>query len=99
MPKRLENGSYHQDLIRGVVHASHPAADLPPGEDFAHTHHESVNEHGFPVFGHEDIAALAYQLWQDRGCPIGSPEVDWFHAAQQLRDRKELHDRNEAPRK
>ena len=23
---------------------------------------------------------LAYELWQARGCPDGSPEVDWFMA-------------------
>jgi hypothetical protein len=26
-------------------------------------------------------------LWQARGCPKGSPEEDWFHAVQNLRDR------------
>jgi hypothetical protein len=30
------------------------------------------------------IAALAYQLWQARGCPAGSPEADWFQAEQKL---------------
>src|SRR5258708_36012568 len=25
-----------------------------------------------------DIATLAYQLRNDRGCPIGSPDEDWF---------------------
>ena len=35
---------------------------------------------------HSDIAALAYQLWQDRGCPDGSPEEDWYKAEEQLRD-------------
>lgn len=29
---------------------------------------------------HELVAKLAYKLWQERGCPIGSPEVDWFAA-------------------
>lgn len=32
-----------------------------------------------------EIAALAYHLWQDRGCPIGSPEEDWFKAENALR--------------
>jgi len=32
-----------------------------------------------------DIAALAYRLWQDRGCPVDSPEADWFQAEQYLR--------------
>jgi hypothetical protein len=29
---------------------------------------------------HEFVAKLAYKLWQQRGCPFGSPEVDWFAA-------------------
>ena len=33
---------------------------------------------------HEQIADLAYQLWQQRGCPEGSPEVDWDRAMQVL---------------
>ena len=32
-------------------------------------------------FTHEEIARLAYELWQRRGHPFGSPEVDW-HAAE-----------------
>ena len=30
------------------------------------------------------IVDLAYQLWIARGCPEGSPEVDWFAAEKQL---------------
>ena len=31
--------------------------------------------------GNEDrIQLVAYQLWLDRGCPDGSPEVDWIEA-------------------
>lgn len=40
-------------------------------------------------FGHADIAALAYTLWQARGCPEGSADEDWFRAAQQLRSANE----------
>jgi hypothetical protein len=29
---------------------------------------------------HEFVAKLAYQLWEERGSPFGSPEVDWFAA-------------------
>src|SRR6185369_15339137 len=28
----------------------------------------------------EQIASLAYVLWQQRGCPEGSPEADWLRA-------------------
>ena len=34
---------------------------------------------------HEQIAKLAYALWQERGCPDGSPEVDWFRAEEELK--------------
>jgi hypothetical protein len=57
----------------------------------SHNAHEHAQEttmgHGVAAFGHEDIAALAHQLWRARGCPEGSPEEDWFHAAEQLRSR------------
>ena len=29
---------------------------------------------------HEFVAKLAYKLWEQRGRPFGSPEVDWFAA-------------------
>jgi hypothetical protein len=31
------------------------------------------------------IAARAYELWQERGSPIGSPEADWFRAVEELK--------------
>jgi hypothetical protein len=43
--------------------------------------------HGIAAFGHSDIAALAYELWEARGGPEGSPEEDWFRAAEILRSR------------
>ena len=33
---------------------------------------------------HELTAILAYQLWEKRGRPLGSPEVGWFEAKNQL---------------
>jgi len=33
---------------------------------------------------HEQTALLAYALWQQRGCPEGSSEEDWFRAEQEL---------------
>jgi hypothetical protein len=33
---------------------------------------------------HEFVAKLAYKLWEERGRPSGSPEVDWFAAEQAL---------------
>lgn len=33
---------------------------------------------------HEFVAKLAYQFWEERGRPFGSPEVDWFRAEQAM---------------
>lgn len=32
-----------------------------------------------------ELQALAYQLWLDRGSPVGSPEIDWFEAEARIR--------------
>lgn len=31
---------------------------------------------------HEFVTRLAYHLWEQRGRPVGSPEVDWYAAEQ-----------------
>ena len=33
----------------------------------------------------EEIEKRAYQLWEERGAPLGSPEIDWERAEQVLR--------------
>lgn len=33
---------------------------------------------------HDLMAKLAYQFWEQRGRPLGSPEVDWFAARKAL---------------
>ncbi len=33
---------------------------------------------------HEFVAKLAYKLWEERGRPLGSPEVDWLAAEQAM---------------
>ena len=35
---------------------------------------------------HEELEALAFELWQERGAPVGTPEVDWFLAEAKLKD-------------
>ena len=72
-----------QELSRQALEHSEQA--------YLHTqqvHRKMTNEHGITTFGHEDISTLAYELWRARGCPEGSPEEDWFHAAEQLRSHK-----------
>ena len=35
---------------------------------------------------YERIAALAYFYWQQRGCPEGSSDEDWFAAQRHIRE-------------
>ncbi|MDB5336047.1 MAG: hypothetical protein JWN70_1666 [Planctomycetaceae bacterium] len=34
---------------------------------------------------HDAIATRAYRCWEIRGCPVGSPEVDWLEAEKEFR--------------
>jgi hypothetical protein len=34
---------------------------------------------------HAEVRLLAFQLWQERGAPFGTPEIDWFRAEGQLK--------------
>jgi hypothetical protein len=37
----------------------------------------------------EEIARLAYQYWLQRGRPTGTPEEDWFRAAEEIKQRQQ----------
>jgi len=36
------------------------------------------------TYRHDEIAKLAYEFWQRRGHPFGSPEIDWYAAENTL---------------
>jgi len=36
----------------------------------------------------DEIATLAYQLWNGRGCPVGSPDDDWLQAETELKNHR-----------
>jgi hypothetical protein len=77
-----------QDHLTGQEHSRQA---LEHSQD-SHQHTQAVTVgHGIAAFGHDDIAGLARELWQARGCPDGSPEVDWFHAVEELRSRSFGH--------
>jgi hypothetical protein len=48
------------------------------------TYTESVKAPESLPTDQDNLAALAYRLWEERGCPEGSPEEDWFQAERQL---------------
>ena len=53
----------------------------------AYTSTEGQPAYGFTV---EEISERAYRCWHRRGCPHGSPEVDWESAVEELRAEREL---------
>ena len=36
----------------------------------------------------QEVTALAHRRWVERGCPLGSPEEDWFAAEREIRSRR-----------
>ena len=40
----------------------------------------------------EERALRAHRLWEERGCPIGSPEEDWFRADEEIRSEQAVRD-------
>ena len=40
---------------------------------------------GFLAGDEDEVTAiLAHRHWEKRGCPLGSPDVDWFAAKNQI---------------
>lgn len=62
------------------------AKQRTPGTDSVESAVRSTSSPASLAANSEDIAALAFQLWQARGCPYGSPDIDWFQAEEQLRN-------------
>jgi len=67
-----------QQIEQSLEPHEHGVASAPSGHSVGH---------GIASFGHHEIAALAHELWQARGCPAGSADEDWFHAVEELRSR------------
>jgi hypothetical protein len=106
MSTRHNNGSHYEnhqraaELHDAAAHAhrvaeahghEHSSVALEHSEEaYRHTQTATAG-HGIATFGHDDIAALAHKLWLERGCPEGSPDEDWFRAAEELRSRSYAH--------
>jgi hypothetical protein len=74
-----------QPYLSGHEHSRQ--ASEHPGDAHLGAPNGATVGHGIAAFGHTEIAALAYEFWEARGCPEGSPEEDWYRAAEELRSR------------
>ncbi len=61
-----------------------PARDLTNQNVQSRTTATTNNQTNDEENSQRSIAQLAYALWQNRGCPIGSPEEDWIEAENQV---------------
>jgi len=81
LPDGHEADSSFEDSIGRVADNS----DSETGSETRHGTGEVEGEAGVSQPEHEEIARLAYESWQRRGCPIGTPEEDWFRAEEQFK--------------
>lgn len=49
---------------------------------------DAASSEQFAAGDNYEVAARAFQCWHERGCPEGSPEVDWHRAEQEIRERQ-----------
>lgn len=77
----------HRSAAEQQGKQDHPTGHERSRQALEHSQHAYLHTqqtHGYSPTGHDEIAALAHELWKSRGCPEGSPDEDWFHAAEQL---------------
>jgi hypothetical protein len=58
---------------------------LPEGTAHTTAPDSSTEQRQVAPLDSEKVAALAHQFWQERGCPEGSPDEDWFRAEEEVR--------------
>ncbi|MFL6465151.1 MAG: DUF2934 domain-containing protein [Bryobacteraceae bacterium] len=69
--------------VRGSSDKAAPTSAMPDSSEVAFS-----STHGGANPMDSDVAAEAYRCWHERGCPEGSPEVDWHLAQERLRVKK-----------
>ena len=57
---------------------------IPTPKSVKKSHHQQDPSGGSSPSTTEQIAALAYHLWESRACPDGSAEMDWYQAEEEL---------------
>ncbi|MEP6539116.1 MAG: DUF2934 domain-containing protein [Bryobacteraceae bacterium] len=90
----MHNGPAHAHLVAAEAHEKQDHQTGHERSRQAREHSQKAHEHTYPshqepadgnvAIAHEDVAMLAHGLWEERGCPDGSPDEDWFNAVQQL---------------
>ncbi|MBV9036361.1 MAG: DUF2934 domain-containing protein [Acidobacteriaceae bacterium] len=69
--------------VRGLSDKLPPTSAMPDSSGTIASHEGSET-----AYTDQELAAEAHRCWHERGCPEGSPEVDWHTARERLRARK-----------
>jgi len=74
--------------VRGGSNAGAPGEYMPSTNTEVHSNQSSGSSDAGGSYTSDDLAAHAYRCWHERGCPDGSPEVDWHRAEEELKNRR-----------
>jgi hypothetical protein len=86
---KVTSGGAKPRATESGVKASLPVpASAGPGNSNEATDDDSAASLQEGEDRYQEIQKLAYELWEARGNPIGSPDVDWNQAEQQLKNRR-----------
>ncbi len=84
VPDVVLEKSKHKKAERSAIMASR-ALKIDPKKSGTCQPTDSTERNVSEAVSEDAITALAYQLWQERGCPIGSGQQDWFQAEHELK--------------
>ena len=74
----------------GVRGDFEPQDNIEPSNSSTTEHSENASHSTaaqVPEIDYEEVAVVAFGCWHQRGCPHGSPEVDWEEAQRIVRSR------------
>src|ERR1039458_5248188 len=88
MASQQSNVSLHGSAtLKARERGSHATIQLAPDEERGSRIEPTSLCAACAALEHQAIAALAYRYWQERGCPEGSAEEDWFRAEQDMQNK------------
>jgi Protein of unknown function (DUF2934) len=87
LPDVVLEKNKHKRAERSAIMASR-ALKIDPKKSGTSQPTDATERNVSEAVSEDAITALAYQLWQERGCPIGSDQQDWFQAEQELKGLK-----------
>lgn len=73
---------------RGGSNTQSPSSAMPSAAGESYSEGSNATGDSEYSLSTDDIASHAYRCWHERGCPDGSPEVDWHRAETELRSRR-----------